>query len=120
MAYNQKLYERLKRSFADVPKVEEKKMFRGITFMVNGKMCVSVGDDEIMCRIDASIHEEAIKRKGCRTMQMKGKDYIGYVLVSGDALPTKKELDYWINLALDFNKKAKASPKKAKKMPLQK
>ncbi len=35
-----------------IDNVEEKKMFRGMTFMVDGKMCVSVGDDEIMCRID--------------------------------------------------------------------
>jgi len=79
-------------------------------------MCVSTGDDEIMCRIDPEIHDEVIKKKGCRTMQMKGKDLKGYVLVSADALPTKKELDYWIDLSLEFNKKAKSAVKKKKKV----
>ena len=27
-------------------------MFRGLTFMVNGKMCVSVSGDKLMCRFD--------------------------------------------------------------------
>jgi TfoX/Sxy family transcriptional regulator of competence genes len=114
MPYNQKLYERLKQSFSDVPKVEEKKMFSGITFMVDGKMCVTVGPDRIMCRVDPAIHDEAIKKKGVRTVQMRGRDYKGYVYVSEDVLTTKKELDYWIKLALDFNKQAKASVKKKK------
>lgn len=114
MPYNQTLYERLKQSLAAVPNVEEKKMFSGITFMVNGKMCMAVGPDRIMCRIDPELHDEALKKKGSRTVQMRGRDYIGYVHVSADAVSTKKELDYWINLSLDFNKKAKAAPKKKK------
>src|SRR5689334_6822046 len=112
MAYNQKLYKRLQQAFATIPNVEEKKMFSGITFMVDGKMCMTVGPDRIMCRIDPEIHDEALKKKGSKTVQMKGRDYRGYVHVSADALSTKKELDYWIDLSLDFNKKAKAVPKK--------
>lgn len=114
MAYNEKLTNRVREALADVKKVEEKKMFSGITFMVDGKMCISVGDDRIMCRIDPVIHEEAIQKKGCRTMEMKGKEYKGYVYVNEESLKTKKELDYWTGLALDFNKKAKASKKTRK------
>lgn len=115
MAYNEKLTNRIREALADIPKVEEKKMFRGVTFMVNGKMCISVGDDEIMCRIDPAIHEEAIKRKGSRTVIMKGREYRGYVYVNGDGIKTKKDFDYWIGLTPDFNKKAKASVKRNKK-----
>jgi len=39
-------------------------MFRGITFMVDGKVCVSVSGDELMCRIDPEIYDVAIKKKG--------------------------------------------------------
>ncbi len=38
MAYNEKLADRIRESLAHLSKVEEKKMFRGLTFMVNGKM----------------------------------------------------------------------------------
>ena len=116
MAYNEKLADRVRSALAHLPKVEEKKMFRGIAFMVNGKMCITVGGDEIMCRIDPELHDEAIKKSGCRTMVMKGREYRGYVLVTEEGRKTKKDFDYWIALSLDFNKRAKASPKKKKKI----
>ena len=114
MAYNEKLTNRVREALAGISNIEEKKMFRGVTFMVNGKMCVTAGDDEIMCRIDPALHEDAIKKRGCRTVVMKGREFKGYVYVNGEGMKTKKDLDYWIGLALDFNKKAKAS-KPAKK-----
>ncbi len=48
-------------------------MFHGITFMVENKMCICLGADDILFRIDPSLHEEAIEKNGCRTMEMKGK-----------------------------------------------
>ena len=114
MAYNEKLTERIREALAHLPNVEEKRMFRGVTFMVNDKMCISAGDNKIMCRIDPSIHEEALKRKGCVTVKMKGREYKGYVYVSEEGIKTKKDLDYWIRLALEFNKLAKSSKKKKK------
>jgi len=115
MAYNEKIADRIREALVDVPNVEEKKMFRGITFMVNGKMCISVGDDEIMCRIDPELHDEILAKRGCRTMMMKGREYKGYVLIDEDGMKTKKDFDFWIQLALDFNIRAKAAPKKKKK-----
>jgi len=112
MAYNEKLTARISEALAHLPKVEEKRMFRGVTFMVNNKMCITAGDNKIMCRIDPAIHEEIIKRKGCETVKMKGREYKGYVYVSEEGIKTKKDLAYWITLALDFNKLAKSSKKK--------
>jgi TfoX/Sxy family transcriptional regulator of competence genes len=115
MAYNEKLTDRVREALVETPKVEEKRMFRGVAFMVNGKMCVTVGDDEIMCRIDPTIHDGLVSSKECRTMKMKGKELKGYVLVNEDNLKTKKDLGYWVGLALAFNKYAKSSKKKKSK-----
>jgi TfoX/Sxy family transcriptional regulator of competence genes len=112
MAHNEKLTQRVREALEGVKKVEEKKMFRGIAFMVNGKMCMSTGNDELMCRIDPEIHESLLKKNGTRTLFMKGREYKGYIMVHEDSIKTKKELAYWVNLSLDFNKKAKASKKK--------
>jgi len=114
MAYNEKLTARIREALAHLPDVEEKRMFRGVTFMVNGKMCISAGDDKIMCRIDPSLHDEVLKRKCCATVKMKGREYKGYVYVSEEGINTKKDLGYWVQLALEFNKLAKASKKKKK------
>lgn len=115
MAINEQLNNRLRAALATVPNVTEKNMFRGTAFMVDDKMCISAGDQEIMCRIDPAIHDEMTAKAGCRTVIMRGRPYKGYVYVHEDVLKTKKDLSFWINLALDFNKHAKSSKKKAKK-----
>ncbi|MDP4263370.1 MAG: TfoX/Sxy family protein [Bacteroidota bacterium] len=115
MAYDEKLAARIREALSHLPKVEEKKMFRGVTFMVNGKMCVCASGDEMLCRFDPDSHETAVEKNGCRPMIMKGREYKGYVYVSQEGIKSKKDFDYWIGLALDFNKKAKAAPKKKKK-----
>jgi len=112
MAYSEKLAARIRESLATIPKVEEKKMFRGITFMVNGKMCVNVSGEEMMCRFDPALQETIVEKKGFRTMLMKGRVYKGYGYVSQDVLKSKKQFDFWINLCLEFNGRAKASKKK--------
>jgi TfoX/Sxy family transcriptional regulator of competence genes len=114
MAINEKLTERVRQALAGVTKVEEKKMFSGITFMVNGKMCISVGDDRLMCRVDPARHDELAAQPGATTMMMKGRPYKGYLYVNQDVIKTPKQLWYWVDLCLDFNTKAKAAKKKKK------
>ena len=109
---NEQLTARIREALRDIPAVEEKKMFRGIAFMVNGKMCVTASDTHMMCRIDPSLHDEAVKKKGCHTMVLGGREYRGYVQIDEDAIKSKKDLSFWIKLALDFNPRAKASKKK--------
>ena len=114
MTYDEKLAARIRQALAHLPKVEEKKMFRGVTFMVNGKMCLSVSRDEMMIRFDPALQEIVAEKNGFRTMIMKDREYKGYGYVSQEAIRSKKDFDYWVGLALDFNKRAKAS-KKTKK-----
>lgn len=117
MAFSEKLAARIREAFSDQQHVEEKKMFRGMCFMVNGKMCVCLSEDEIMCRIDPAIFEEMLEHEGCRAMVHNGKTMKGFIYVSEDVLKSKKNLDYWLDLALTYNKNAKASKKKSKTKP---
>lgn len=112
MAYNEKLADRIRESLTDQKVVEEKKMMGGLTFMVNGKMCVGVLKDDLMARIDPDAYEVALQRKGCRKMDFTGKPMKGFVFVSSEGTSNDKDLNYWINLALDFNKRAKVSKRR--------
>jgi TfoX/Sxy family transcriptional regulator of competence genes len=115
MAYNEKLAARIREALADLSDVEEKKMFRGLAFMVNGKMCINVSGDEMMCRFDPSLQETVANKKGFREMIMKGKALNGYAYVTEEGFKSKKDFDYWLNLCLQFNKEAKASKKRKQK-----
>lgn len=112
MAYNENLANRIREALENLPVVEEKEMMGGLTFTVNDKMCVGIIKDEMMCRIDPTLHESAIEKTGCRTMDFTKRPMKGYVMIADTGMKTKKEFDYWIGLALDFNKKAKSSKKK--------
>ena len=114
MAVNNELTDRIRTALLQVKGVEEKKMFRGITFMVDGKMAISVGND-VMFRIDPAIHDEALKKTAASTMIMKGQEYKGYINVGGAGLEQEVDLQFWIDLALSFNPHAKATAKKNKK-----
>src|SRR6185436_1780515 len=106
MAYNEKLADRTREIIARThKKVEEKKMFGGLCFMVYDKMCVGVESERLMVRLDPDRYDEAMERDGCAPMDFTGKIMRGYVFVDADVLKSQKELEYWIGLALEFNKK---------------
>ena len=107
MAINPALTKRVREILSKLPHIEEKKMFGGIAFMVNGKMCVTVQDNHIMCRIDPLIHEEVVHNPGVSTVRMKGRNYIGWIHVEESIIPNKKQLNHWIDLALTYNTLAK-------------
>jgi len=109
------LTDRLREALSTIKQVEEKRMFRGTCFMVNGKMCICANKNELMCRIGPDKFEMAVEMNGCRPMVHNGKTMTGFVFVHQDALKSKKEFDFWIKLCLDFNKLAKASKPKKKK-----
>ncbi len=95
--------------------VEEKKMFGGLAFMVNHKMCINVSDNQLMCRFDPELTEQLSERKGFLPMIMKGKEYKGYCYVDPIGYKSKKDFEFWINLCLDYNDKAVLSKKQPKK-----
>src|SRR5688572_8528680 len=89
---------------AGIRKVEERRMFGATGFMVRGNLCVTARPTRIMCRIDPTTHDAAIKRKGCRTVIMRGRPYRGYIYVDAAALATETALLYWVGQALQFNR----------------
>jgi TfoX/Sxy family transcriptional regulator of competence genes len=115
MAYNKHLAERIRERLQYLPDVYEKEMMGGLVFMVNDKMCVGIIKDELMCRIDRSMHETLVEMNGCRTMEFTKKPMIGYVLVEESAMRSDYEFNYWIELCLEFNPMAKASKKRSAK-----
>jgi TfoX/Sxy family transcriptional regulator of competence genes len=113
MAYNEKLANMTREIISLThKKVEEKTMFGGLCFMVNDKMCVGVEKDRLMVRLDPARYDEVMQKEGCKPMDFTGKIMRGYVFVDAAALNTKKKLEFWVTLALEFNKIAKASKKK--------
>lgn len=112
MKYNETLALRVAERLMHIPDVEEKLMFNGLVFMVNGKMCLGISKESMMVRLDPNQLENLSHKDGWQQMVMGGRPMKGYISVSEDVLTRNDELDFWIKLALDFNPFAIASKKK--------
>src|SRR5690606_32587110 len=113
MAYDLLLSDRVRDYLTTFSKlnIEEKKMFSGLAFMVNGKMCVNIVGQNIMCRFDPALTETLTARKGFQPMIMKGRELKGYCIVEPIGTEARTDFEFWINLCLDFNGKARSSKK---------
>ena len=116
MAYSEQLAERIHQAL-DEKKVDyfAKKMMGGLTFMVDNKMCVGIIKETLMARIGIDAYEDALTKKGCLPMDFTGRPMKGYVFIAPEGIDFDEDLEYWIQLALDFNPLAKASKKRKKK-----
>lgn len=112
MTYSEKLAYRIRERLASLPNIKEKEMMGGLTFMRNDKMCVGIIKDELMCRINPDIYEAVLEKKGCRPMDFTGRPMKGWIIIGELGMKNKKDFDYWVGLALDFNKKAKPYKKR--------
>lgn len=112
MAFDEKLAERIRVSLAGLVDAEEKLMFGGVCFMVNGKMCIGVVREDMMCRIDPAFEKMALEKPGCRPMDFTGRPMKGYIYVAEEGLKKKADFDFWIKLCIDYNPSATAKKKK--------
>jgi TfoX/Sxy family transcriptional regulator of competence genes len=115
MPANERLANIIREAFMDLSDVEEKKMFSGTCFMVDGKMCICVNAHEIMCRVSPEIYAEALEKNGAQAMMHGGRTMKNCVFVHEDVLKTTADFKYWIDSALAFNKIAEPSKSKAKR-----
>ncbi|HMP83204.1 MAG TPA: TfoX/Sxy family protein [Verrucomicrobiota bacterium] len=113
MAYDEQLAERV-RSFFKRRKVAfaEKRMMGGLCFLVNEKMCVGVEKERLMVRLDPDVYDTALQRKGCVPMDFTGRPMRGFVFVNERGYAATQDLNHWLDLALEFNPKAKSSRKR--------
>jgi TfoX/Sxy family transcriptional regulator of competence genes len=114
MSYNTELADRIRKRLSIISEIdiEEKKMFSGLSFLVNGKMCINVSHDNLMCRYNPDLEEEISEKKGFLPMIMKGKQLKGYCYIEPIGFQKPEDFEFWIKICLDYNKIAKASKKK--------
>ena len=88
------------------------KMFGGVCYMVDGKMCFGTFKDGLMARVGPDNVEELMQRPGVELMMNGGRIMKGYLSIDPIGYDTDSDLEYWINKCLAFNPEAKASKKR--------
>jgi TfoX/Sxy family transcriptional regulator of competence genes len=113
MAYDEYMADRIRYALQRLGAVyEERKMFGGLCFMVDEKMCVGIFRNALMARIDPGMHEQATRQEGVRPMDSSGKSMKGFVYVEPAAIDLDSQLEEWVRLALEYNPTARATSRK--------
>lgn len=102
MASDPKTLGRVRRLLARQPSVVEKRMVGGgLGFMVRAKLCVSVGEDKILVRVDKAARLKLLKKPATRPMIMGGKTVSGFIFIDPPGYRTDAQLKGWIKQSLD-------------------
>jgi TfoX/Sxy family transcriptional regulator of competence genes len=102
MVYNPSLAQRIREILLKRTPIQEKKMFGGIAFMLNGNMALGVLRDDLIARIGLEKYENALRQPGIELFTPTGKPMAGWIRVTPQAYRTSKDLMKWIDMALDF------------------
>ena len=101
MAYDAGLAEILRGDLAHYDALEEKRMFGGLCFMLDGHMLRGVHKDGGMFRVGKPREAEALGIDGVREMAFTGRKMGGLVDVSDDAIADNDRRGQLMALAIE-------------------
>jgi TfoX/Sxy family transcriptional regulator of competence genes len=102
MAFDERLAERVRKVLRNERSLKEKRMFGGLTFMVNGHMCCGVLQDDLVLRLGQEDYAKAVARPHAHPMDFTGRSMPGFLYVSPAGLQTARQLGAWIEKSLRF------------------
>ena len=102
MAYDETLAARIRDTLAHRKGIEEKKMFGGVGFLLNGNMLVGVWKDSLIVRLGPEEGEEALKEPHVSEFNITGRAMKGWVLVAPEGVEGDDQLSGWVQRAVKF------------------
>ncbi|MCH8815272.1 MAG: TfoX/Sxy family protein [Chloroflexi bacterium] len=102
MAYNEKLAARIAAILASHDGLTERKMFGGLTFMLNGHMCCGVTTSDLMIRVGPDAYEDSLAQPHARPMDFTGRPMKGMVYVGAAGYEDDDSLRAWVGRGVAF------------------
>lgn len=103
MAFNESLAARIRDALARRRNVEEKKMFGGVGFLLNGNLLVGVRKDSLLVRLGPDEGDEALKEPHVSEFKIRGRGTMkGWVVVGLEGVEDDDQLSGWIQRAVKF------------------
>jgi TfoX/Sxy family transcriptional regulator of competence genes len=111
MGYDELLATRIRAVLGPLPYLEEKKMFGGVGFLVNGNMACGVHKDDMIVRVGGENYEEALSRPNTHIFDMTGRPMVGWIMVKPEGCSSESDLKAWVEQGLAY---ARCLPAKEK------
>lgn len=110
VAYDDDLAERVRGMVGDQP-VTERRMFGGLTFLVNGNMSVTVsGKGGLLVRVGPEAMDELLRKPGASEFDMGRRAPMrGWLRVAAEAVEDDEALQQWVDRSVSF---ARTLPRK--------
>jgi len=102
MAFDESLAPRIRDALARKRGVEEKKMFGGIGFLLNGNLLVGVWKDSLCVRLGPEQAEEALPGPHVKEFDITGRPMKGWGLVEPEGVEDDEQPSGWIQGAVKF------------------
>ena len=103
MAYDEDLANRIRELLGAEKGVEEKRMFGGLAFLINGNMSVAAsGRGGLMVRVPPEETEKLLARDHVEPMVMAGRETRGWLRVSAQGVRTKRQLEPWVRRGVEY------------------
>ncbi len=97
MAYDETVAERLREAFGSYSGVTERRMFGGLTFLLNDHMCCGVVQDKLMVRVGPDAYQEALGEPCAKEMDFTGRPLKGLVYVAPEGFESDQSLRAWVD-----------------------
>ena len=117
MVYDEKLADRVRTLLEGRKGLNEREMFGGIGFTIDGKMVAGVHQNELMVRAPAEEHSWIVREPGARVFEMKGRAMKGWYLVGSAGTAKGPSLKKWVERSTDYVATLPAKPMKKKAAP---
>ncbi|OBI74790.1 TfoX/Sxy family protein [Mycobacterium sp. E740] len=103
MAHDEELAHRIRELLSGEPGVDERRMFGGLAFLIDGNMAVAAsGQGGLMVRVPPDDTAELLSREHVEPMVMAGRQTRGWLRVSTDGVRTKRQLRSWVDRGVGY------------------
>ena len=102
MSYDKGLAQRVREIVEEEPGYDEKKMFGGICFLIDGNMACGILHDDIIIRVGIDNYEESLRLPNTRIFDITGKPMRGWVLVSSEGHESDEDLTEWVQKGIKY------------------
>jgi TfoX/Sxy family transcriptional regulator of competence genes len=104
MTYNQKLAQRIREEIKTLPDLQEKKMFGGVGFLIQGNMACGVHGEDLIVRTGPENYQAALSKPHTKPFNMTGKPMSGWIEVDSKGFEAESDLKDWVQLGVKFAK----------------
>lgn len=102
MAYDELLAARVRDLVKDIPRFDEKKMFGGVGYLLNGNMACGVNKEDLIIRVGPEEYESGLQEPHTKPFDMTGRPMTGWIVVKKDGYKSDDDLAAWVQNGVEF------------------